>query len=1377
MSGSLRETIYRIQNFKLSDWQINICEDYKKFLENDLALKDFEKSLEEFSKLKISKPFRREISVYGFPFLCAVDCAAKTIHVGSRRLARELYLIELCEKENVLIEGLKEHVAVISQLDSRFFLSEWDWITQTQNLADWNNQKRWESVDEGAKLKLKSLVTHVHNYRPSLFERLSDWGLGLTAQYALLRIHLLKFLALLPSLDHDKQGFEVKRNLIESLRRLRDDNRKLRFKSVTVSGAVPLPRKYILLVKITYNFFKFLPAKLLAQVVRSLVKKMARRFIAGESIASSDKTLSHLHQTNRTATLDQLGELVVSEKEADEYLSKVLSIIHGLKIHIQTGERNEAGILKAHVSIKVSALASDFRAHAFDYTYNLVAPRLKKILIEANREQVFVNIDAEHYHYRDLVLKIYSKVLLETPELKEWRDTGIVVQAYLRDAAIHFKDILSLAEKRQLLMPIRLVKGAYWDAETIEAEVHSHHAPQFLNKEETDLHFRQIAELALRHGNLIQLAVGSHNLQDHCFVEVLRDLHYPESPVIEHQCLHMTYEALSVGLSKMGWPVRNYMPIGNLLVGMAYLVRRIMENSSQVGILTIMRSHNHALALKNPIETHHERFQSGELNRDSLETRLSPSFKNATPARLFVEEERESFMNSLSERIQKIETQQEEFQSSSELKVYSGSRPDLIVGTVKTSTKEEASHLAEVFYKTMKSNEWSEKPLTERAGVILKAADILWQQRYELTALIVLESSKSWSEAFADVDEAIDFLNFYVREEAKWSQYAARGVSVAIAPWNFPLAIACGMSVAPLIAGNPVILKPAEQTPLVAQRLIDILHLAGVPKSALGIIHGEGSTVGAALVESEFVSTIIFTGSKEVGQWIYSQASSQLVKHPILESYIPKKVITEMGGKNAIIITNNCEQDETIAGILYGSFGHAGQKCSACSRVLVDSEVKDSLLERLVKASRDLKVGSALEPENYINPLVGIDDQKRVQEIVKSCIEEAQSFGGKVWLDRSQEVSASSAVGPVLIELPAERAMNPDSWAQKEIFGPVVHIICFKNLDQAIEIFNSTPFALTGAIYGQSQDDIDYLVKDLQCGNLYINRPNTGARVAIEPFGGFKLSGTGPKAGGIDYLSEFHLIGFTAVTQSSLTMNWSKGSGYQYRTPLKSMLSQSGRLVRWLKFMDKLITHYERLTQRISEVEKNVLKDLMLWGEKEFARYIEMDHLNQPIPGQMNFNRKNMTKESQLLVVSDHHPNLHSLIRFACSLLNGTGVAVVCCTDESYIVWSEILTHSWNSGFSSNNAEIYKTNQTELADILKDPKLSMLYLSGDISFYKDILPEVLSLETLKTQMRGLYHDQSHPEWNQWSAWFDQLGHTRSFAINTMRHGAPLEIGL
>jgi len=1367
-------------------WQISFYEEFESLIFPVGDLHPLVQELISFvTKSGQNKGLRREVTLDAFPFLCAIRPEEKAIYIGTRRLARELALLKLYEVNPVLVEqdienqffNLKSHIEKISTLAPSLFPTEIEWVSELNDLPLFWNRPDWKDVDDHARFILKQLVKKTGDYRSSLFEKVSDFGLALTAQYDLIRVHLLKFLALLPSLDHDKNGQEVKRNLLESLRRLRADSDAINQQKIRGSKALPVYLTFLFSAAATIA--SAIPAHLLAAVVRHLVRKMAKRFIAGESINTSHKTLSDLAQSQREATLDQLGELVVSAREADEYFEKVLQLIHGLKHHITKGEKNKAALLKAHVSIKVSALSHDFRSQAFEATYAKVAPRLKRILQEATREQVFINVDAEHYHYRDLVLRIFGKVLSETPELSDYAQTGIVVQAYLRDGAKHLLDVVALAKKRNLRMPIRLVKGAYWDAETIEGEAHQFIPPQFLNKEESDLHFRQLAYLALKHHEHIHLAVGSHNLQDHAFVESMRELKFPDAPVIEHQCLHMTYEALSHGLAKMGWPTRNYMPIGNLLVGMAYLVRRIMENSSQVGVLSIMRSHQKSAGLISPVDVLLSRKKAQGVVHDSFVTQIKSDFTPVRPLRLYLPEELSLLEKEIEAFGNKCLSHQDKWRSSSEIKVMCSSRPELILGTYSTHTVEDAVRAVEQAESALSKSWWSKPSFSLfRVAIMLKAADLMLRRRNHLCAVMIYEAGKTMTEALGDVDEAIDFINFYARQEMglqlSGKKLTNRGVIAVIAPWNFPLAIPCGMSVAPLVAGNAVILKPAEQTPLIGIELYQLLIEAGVPQDILQLILGDGEVVGAPLVTHSRTAGIVFTGSKSVGQWIYRNAGDKILNHYNHQFPMQKKVITEMGGKNAIIVTNNCELDETISGILFSAFAHAGQKCSAASRVIVHKEVKEALALRLVQAIKDLKVGEALDPSTSVNPLISQEDQQRVRRAIEEAKDEVIRVHGKIHIDRSFEKLPGFCVGPALLEIPLHQAKKKESWAQREIFGPVIHLIEYESMIEAVELFNDTEYALTGGLYSQSQDDIDFFLRFLRAGNLYVNRANTGARVGIEPFGGFKLSGTGPKAGGIDYLPQFHvpLLNPDITTE---TPTWSQDSGYNPLTPRPSLISVRGRVERFTAFSKDFLNQYEMFMGVVNEAEKAQLQDFSQWIKEHLDSYLTGRHLNYVIPGQLSYNDKSLIKDAGLFVALTKKPTLKSLHYLFASLALGTGVTIVCVTDEAYSSWKSIADVAWKAGFSKTSLDITFMSERTLDTLLQGSQYSFIYAEQFVHSHGSLYKNILGGKSLHENMRLILSEVDGVTLSDYAHVLDQFVWIRSMAINTMRHGAPLEL--
>lgn len=1380
------EFLLNLESISHNDWKIYFYKEFENILvgSDKIIHQDVWEVLAPY--LALNTDFRIQLTVRATPFLVGFFFQAKEIRFYTPKLSQELFLLQQSEILDLnldMIKNLRKHTEHAAGLQVKNFPTSIELLVATQNLPDLFNDKRFAKVEERANEITKTLLGRLNEYRPSLFEDVSDFGLGLTAQYALLRIHLLKFLAILPSLDHDKKGVEVKRILLEALSRfLKDNSKARRLKKKGQERA--LPARYTIGIKVFYYIALLFPAKLLAVSVRSAVKLMAKRFIAGETIEKADKSLKSLSLTGRDVTLDQLGELVVSEREADHYKNEVLKLVRGFSLHVKKGEMNIAGINRAHVSIKVSALCSDFKPHAPDYTYNLVAPRLKEILLTAKEEDVFINIDAEHYHYRDIVFKIYRRVLLETPELRDYKATGIVIQAYLRDGAKHLEEIVELARERGLCMPVRLVKGAYWDAETVEGDAHSFNAPQFLNKEETDIHYRQLIIKIFEAHPHLKLALASHNFSDHAFAEATKEILFPQVGEIEHQCLHMTYEALSTALAKMKWATRNYVPVGSLLVGMAYLVRRIMENSSQVGVLTIMRSHKKHTTLMSPYAIHKQKKAEGKLIRDLSVSKLEDEFFNVSPLRLYLDDQRiwmEKALQDYEKNSLGIEYQNQ-FPLKGELRtIIASSNPNTVVGKIRFATVEDANAALTTIDNSYNNGHWANSKWPYRTAMLVKAAGLMLARRNELSALIMYEAGKSVGEALADVDEAIDFLNFYARTEAYLQRnntdLTSRGPTVVISPWNFPLAIPCGMTVGALVAGNTVILKSAEQTPLVTQLLVDLLHEAGVPEDVLIHLPGEGETVGDFLVRDPRTSTIIFTGSKAVGTYISSVTRKRLYKNKLTEKIYPVKAITEMGGKNAVVVTTNAELDETVSGILYSAFGHAGQKCSAASRVIVHNSLKDKLIERLKEACSDLKVGESYRFDTTVNPVITIEDQNRLRTQVAEASEEAKKYGGSVALDRSKDNLPGFCVGPVLIELPYERAFDKQSFAQRELFGPVLHIVGYNTLDEAAKLFNSTDYALTGGIFSQSQNDIDYLLTKIECGNIYVNRTITGARVAIEPFGGFKLSGTGPKAGGKHYILALHQIhepGFEK-SESKKTYPVNEGSDYQFDLARPSKLSVVSRKERTEKFLDLFISNFETHYQGIYGNYKEGLRDYKKWLSKNFISFMEREHKNRVIPGQLSYNDYQLCAEQAVLVATTDKPELKTLIQIFSCLSLGTGLTVLARNKMAFQWWMGLRDLFYQVGFSKENLDVYLVSEKDLKRALNSAKLSVVIYDGAMEEYELHVGAYLDDGKSDLRMKNILTTADHLKPQDFYHQAMNYVWVRSLAVNTMRHGAPLDL--
>jgi len=445
-----------------------------------------------------------------------------------------------------------------------------------------------------------------------------------------------------------------------------------------------------------------------------------------------------------------------------------------------------------------------------------------------------------------------------------------------------------------------------------------------------------------------------------------------------------------------------------------------------------------------------------------------------------------------------------------------------IVGTVAKADQARADQAVESAARAFR--DWSRLSAERRAEYLFRAADILERDRFDHAAWQVFEVGKIWREADADVCESIDYLRYYAHEMIRQGRprvteplpgeineyfYSPRGVAVIIAPWNFPLAILLGMSSAAMVTGNCAIVKPSGQSVIVAAKYMEVMKEAGLPAGVLNFLPCPGGSVGKHLVTHPGVSLIAFTGSREVGLWINRAAAETQTRQPGI-----KRVIAELGGKNAIIIDDTADLDEAVAGTVASAFGFGGQKCSACSRAVVLEDIHDAFLARLVDATRSLKIGSPLDPGTQLGPVI----DKSAMESILGYIEKGRSEAREALaVDAGELRKKGYFVGPAIFSDVAPSA----SIAQEEIFGPVLSVIKVRSFDEALKVANGTSYALTGGLYSRSPAQIERAKREMEVGNLYINRKITGAIVQRQPFGGFKMSGIGSKAGGPDYLAQF----------------------------------------------------------------------------------------------------------------------------------------------------------------------------------------------------------------------------------------------------------------
>lgn len=867
-----------------------------------------------------------------------------------------------------------------------------------------------------------------------------------------------------------------------------------------------------------------LAPSLMAGAIKKNVTAMAKMFITGENPQEALAVLKKARKNNLTFTVDILGEATLSEKEALEYQKRYMDLIEWLAKDAQSWseipqlDRDADGpIPKINVSVKMTALYSQINDKAWDETKTILKNRLRPLFKRGMELGVFINLDMEHYAVKHLTVEVF-KELINEPELRNYRFFGCVVQAYLRDSFQDIKELTDFARQRGTPFTIRLVKGAYWDSETIESKQRDWPIPVYTIKAESDANYEQCALYILENYKHIRVALASHNVRSLSAALVKAEqLGLPKN-AFEIQMLYGMAEPIKKTFADMGYRVREYAPVGELIPGMAYLVRRLLENTSNESWLRgkFAESKTTAELLKDP---------SVGLTPTSPIPQKTHAFNNEPFLDFAVEEVRTNTEKAVAElNLSLPKTVQpvidgKVLKSENIFRRLNPSNTAKVVAEVQMATIEMAEAAMQSAHKAY--NTWKKVSAFNRAAYLDRAADLMAKNKYKLMATQIIEVGKPWAEADGDVAEAIDFLRYYanhMREmqkplrvghapgEISHYMYKPRGVVAVIAPWNFPLAILTGQVAAAIVTGNTVVMKPAEQSSLVAQGLMDILKQVGLPAGVVQFLPGYGEEVGDYIVKHKNTTTIAFTGSKAVGLLIARNAS---VVQPGQQHV--KRCIIEMGGKNAVIVDNDADLDEAVDGVLYSGFGFSGQKCSAASRVIVLQDVYEKFVERLVEAASSLQIFSAENPKAYLGPVVDEEAHQRLLGVIDQA---AQKY--KI-LYKSTAPTGGYFVPITIIG----DAKGNDDVAQNEFFGPIMTVLKAKDLDEAIQIANSTEYALTGGMYSRSPANIEKVKEELEVGNMYINRGITGAMVDRHPFGGFKMSGIGSKTGGPDYLKQF----------------------------------------------------------------------------------------------------------------------------------------------------------------------------------------------------------------------------------------------------------------
>ncbi len=870
-------------------------------------------------------------------------------------------------------------------------------------------------------------------------------------------------------------------------------------------------------------------SRALAFNARTNAARMARRFIAGSNVDEVVAAVRKLRRNQFAFTLDLLGEAIISDREADRYQQSYIDLINGMSHQVNEwpddellDSDHEHRIPRVNVSIKLSALDSQFAPIDAEGTIRRVTARLRPVLRAAREHHAYVHIDMEQNDYRELTFEIFRRVMMED-EFRDYADCGIVVQAYLQSAEDDLRQMLEWVRNRGTPIWIRLVKGAYWDYENIVAEYRGWPVPVYRRKWQSDDCYERLTRILMENYQWLRPALASHNLRSLAHgLALAKELHVPER-AIEIQMLYGMGDEQAQLFLERGYRVRIYTPFGELIPGMAYLVRRLLENTSNDSFLRqsftehiaveklLMKPTSHATA-EPPIQ---DAPKSGFFNEPLTDFSIEENRTKMLEAIAFVRDEFGAEYPLIIDG--------KSCDSRATLVSRNPSKTSEIIGRVASATADQASDAIDAARRAFPV--WAATPVDTRAEYVELMAAEMRERRFELAAWILFETGKPWTEADADVAETIDFCMYYAHQMRRLAVpqqcdflgeensyiYRPRGVCVVISPWNFPMAILAGMTVAAMVSGNTVIMKPAEQSSVVAAKLMEIIRNSSVPDGVVNFLPGIGEDLGPILVSHPDVDLVAFTGSQDVGLEINRSAADTDKRQQNV-----RRVIAEMGGKNAIIVDDDADLDEAVVGVIKSAFGYAGQKCSACSRVIVLESAYNQFIDRLVDATKSLAMGVAEDPATKIGPVIDEDARDRILQTIKKVDPE---HGGilKLAIDPGPLARQGSYVGPhIFIDV------DPTSpLAQNEIFGPVLAVIRAKNLDEAFNIANGTKYALTGGIYSRSPMTLRRARTEFEVGNLYLNREITGALVHRHPFGGYKMSGIGSKAGGPDYLHQF----------------------------------------------------------------------------------------------------------------------------------------------------------------------------------------------------------------------------------------------------------------
>ena len=850
------------------------------------------------------------------------------------------------------------------------------------------------------------------------------------------------------------------------------------------------------------------------------MRVMGEQFVTGETIEEALDNARSREAQGFQYSYDMLGEAAVTDADAQRYVAAYAQAIDGIgRASAGRGIYRGPGI-----SIKLSALHPRYSRSQRERVMSELYPRLAQLVLLARERDIGLNIDAEEADRLDLSLDLLERLCYE-PRLQGWNGVGFVIQAYQKRCPFVVDYLIDLAQRTRRRLMVRLVKGAYWDSEIKRAQVDGlEDYAVYTRKAHTDVSYLACARRLLAAPAAVYPQFATHNTHTLAAIHEMAGPHYVPGQY-EFQCLHGMGEPLyeqvvEQGEAGLGRPCRIYAPVGTHETLLAYLVRRLLENGANTSFVNRIADESVSIdeLVADPVHiVEGAAMDSGIIGRPHEKIPLprdlfAPGRINSAGYDLSSEER----LAALASTLVQIESGWRaapiiggtERTSSGAVPVRNPADRRHVVGHVVEATAGDVADAVDV----AQAARWSTIPASDRASALERAAYWIEARIQPLVGLIVHEAGKTLPNAIGEVREAVDFLRYYAaqaRAELDNAVHEPLGVVACISPWNFPLSIFTGQIAAALAAGNAVIAKPAEQTPLIAAEAVRLLLAAGIPGDALQLLPGRGETVGAMLVADARVRGVLFTGSNEVARLLQRALADRIDAHGRLPT-----LIAETGGQNAMIVDSSALAEQVVGDVIASAFDSTGQRCSALRVLCVQDDVAERTLQMLRGAMRELRVGSPDRLAIDVGPVID-DDARRT---IESHVDAMRSAGRIVYQPPMNIDDAALEHGcylpPTLIELQRIDELK------REVFGPVLHVVRFRREQIAaiVDQVNATGYGLTLGVHSRIDETIEFVTARARAGNLYVNRNMIGAVVGVQPFGGEGLSGTGPKAGGPLYL-------------------------------------------------------------------------------------------------------------------------------------------------------------------------------------------------------------------------------------------------------------------